>query len=185
VLRALGRDNEVGGVLIERVQRLSLLAQPLDMDAQIDEGHAVLNDRAAPVVNGVDAYGDQNRLLFPAPAFDFDGLGVLRAELRLDPGNRLRVRHPRHEEAERLSDHFRGGEAGQGEEAVVREDDRIAGFGRIGEDHRHARDLGGDHERTQRAPEPVDFLLCEFLFGGLSHAAAVRLDHSLIQSPTR
>ncbi len=77
-----------------------------------------------------------------------------------------------HQKIEVLAEHFFPGVSGQGEKGVIGEDDRMAGFFRVRENHCHPCFLGGDDERATFVPKAFDigfgsllpFGLVDYLF---------------------
>ncbi|MFA5966777.1 MAG: hypothetical protein WC804_22405 [Sphingomonas sp.] len=163
VIATFGRRDEARCMLIEGVQPVPFLAQPYDMAGKVDERQAMLDHIALIVVDRIDQDRCEKGAPIIATAWDFQYLTAILLELGLDV--RLRRRLGRiirigKKESEGLGEKFAPPIAGQSQEAVIGKDDRVSRVPRIGEQHRHARLLGSDHEGAQRLSKSIDFDLC-------------------------
>ena len=85
-------------------------------------------------------------------------------ERRLDLGYCFLADTRSEDKVEALREHLVAVITGQFEEAVVGKDDRIVGFPRVGEHHRHPRGLGSNDERAELLSDLLDLGLGNLLF---------------------
>ena len=106
-------------------------------------------------------------------------VAVRTFEFGLNSRQRLGIGAVRNQKIEDIAENLFTVVPGQGEKAVIGENDRIVGFLRIRKQHRHSGCISGNDERTEVLPKALDFGFGAFLLVRLScdfrHARAIRL----------